>query len=153
MSFKRILVAVDGSETGGLALNEAILLAKNAKAALRIIHVEDEYHIGLADVPFDYRDALIKEIKKEGIALLAKVKAIAVNSGLPDVETKLAELKQHGQRVSEIIAEEAKHWSADLLVLGTHGRRGISHLFLGSVAEHVARISPVPVLLVRPIRS
>ena len=52
-------------------------------------------------------------------------------------------------RVAEVIVQAARDWKADLIVVGTHGRRGVSHLFLGSDAEAVARLSPVPVLLVR----
>ena len=52
-------------------------------------------------------------------------------------------------RVAEIVADEATSWGADLVVLGTHGRRGVGRLILGSDAEQVLRPSPVPVLLVR----
>jgi nucleotide-binding universal stress UspA family protein len=63
------------------------------------------------------------------------------------VETEL--LETAGQRVADRIVEAAKRWEADLIVMGTHGRHGIQHLVLGSVAEAVIRSAPVPVLLVR----
>ena len=53
------------------------------------------------------------------------------------------------RRVPDVVVAEAKRWPADLIVAGTHGRRGLSHLFLGSVAEGIIRISTVPVLLIR----
>jgi nucleotide-binding universal stress UspA family protein len=52
-------------------------------------------------------------------------------------------------RVSEVVVEQAKVWRADLIVLGTHGRRGVGRFLLGSDAEQVARTASVPVLLVR----
>jgi nucleotide-binding universal stress UspA family protein len=64
-------------------------------------------------------------------------------------ETRLLDLDEQGQRISERIANEAVAWPADLIVLGTHGRRGMDRLMLGSVAEGVARAATVPVMLVR----
>ena len=64
-------------------------------------------------------------------------------------EAKLIELISSQGRIAEVIAEEAANWSADLLVLGTHGRRGFSRLFIGSVAENTVRIATTPVLLIR----
>ena len=63
------------------------------------------------------------------------------------VETAL--LEASGERIASVIEGEARHWQADLIVIGTHGRSGLSRLLLGSVAEGVARSAPVPVLLVR----
>ena len=59
-------------------------------------------------------------------------------------------LKNPGGRVADSIVDEAKKWKADIIVMGTHGRRGFNHLILGSDAEAVVRSAPVPVLLVRP---
>ena len=58
-------------------------------------------------------------------------------------------LDASGQRLGERIAQEAGHWRADLLVVGSHGRRGIGEALLGSGAEQIARLAPVPVLVVR----
>jgi hypothetical protein len=68
-------------------------------------------------------------------------------------ETKLVEIRTLGalcRRVSTVIAAESERWRADLVVLGTHGRRGVSKLVLGSVADGVVRTCGCPVLLVRP---
>jgi nucleotide-binding universal stress UspA family protein len=54
-----------------------------------------------------------------------------------------------GERVAELIVEQARQWPADVIVMGTHGRRGFNHLLMGSDAEAVIRLSPVPVLLVK----
>ena len=53
------------------------------------------------------------------------------------------------ERLANVVVAEAARWPADLIVVGTHGRRGLSHVFLGSVAEGIVRSAPVPVLLVR----
>jgi nucleotide-binding universal stress UspA family protein len=62
-------------------------------------------------------------------------------------DTKLLELP--GGRLGEMVAGEARNWEPDLVVVGTHGRRGVSRVLLGSGAEQVLRLSPVPVLAVR----
>lgn len=65
------------------------------------------------------------------------------------VETRLIEINTLGHSIPEMIAEDAETWPADLIVICTHGRRGLSHLFLGSVAERVVRVATKPVLLIR----
>ena len=65
------------------------------------------------------------------------------------VETTLITIDTLKKRIPEVIAEDAETWPADLIVIGTHGRRGLARLFLGSVAEGVARVASKPVLLVR----
>ena len=64
-----------------------------------------------------------------------------------EVETKLVE--DYNGRIGAVISKEAEQWLADLLVVGTHGRKGLGHLLLGSVAEGVMRTASMPVLLVR----
>jgi nucleotide-binding universal stress UspA family protein len=73
---------------------------------------------------------------------------VARDAGIK-AETKLIEATPPGARIASMIAAEAKAWPADMIVIGTHGRRGVDHLLMGSVAEGVVRISPVPVLLIR----
>lgn len=63
------------------------------------------------------------------------------------VETKLVET--YDGRIGSVISDEAQKWNADLLVVGTHGRKGIAHFLMGSVAENVTRTASMPVLLVR----
>lgn len=62
---------------------------------------------------------------------------------------KLAELTPSKPQIAEKVVEEAMGWSADLIIIGTHGRRGIQHILTGSVAEEIMRISKIPVLLVK----
>lgn len=146
MLYKRILVPVDGSDTSNTALQEALRIAKDQQAALRLIHVVDEVIIdGDIEGYIDYgtlRDAL----QQAGQHLLAKVADTAKQAGV-EAETTL--LETMGERLGEAIAKEAKRWRADLIVMGTHGRHGLDRLFMGSIAEGTARLAPVPLLLVR----
>ena len=80
--------------------------------------------------------------------MFEKAKTLAVSAGL-QVETQLRDLK--GGRAADAIVQEAASTSCDLIVIGTHGRRGLSRVLLGSDAENVLRRSPVPVLLVRAL--
>lgn len=145
--FKRILVAVDGSPTADQALQEAIKLAKEHHAQLRIVHAVDlvNIYMGAESVdPTEISDALTKS----GQDILRKAEAVARQAEIP-VETRLILIDRLGHRVPEMIAADAQAWPADLIVICTHGRSGLSHLFLGSVAEGVIRVATKPVLLIR----
>lgn len=146
--YKHILVAVDGSETSNLALKEAVKLAKEQQAALRLIHVVDQtpaYMMVEAPYPIrEYQEALRQVGEKELVGCAAKVNDTAVT-----FDTKLAVCETLTQRICDLINEEAKQWPADLIVIGTHGRRGFNHLLLGSVAEGVIRLATKPVLIIR----
>lgn len=144
--YKHILVAVDGSDTSKLALQEAITLVKEWQAQLRIVHVVEEVTLNI-DAMY-VLDAYQEAMRKTGEEILRKAEAVARESGVK-AETKLLEIETLGHRIPDMIVEEAQSWPTDLIVLGTHGRRGFNHLLMGSVAEGIARISPKPVLLIR----
>ena len=148
--YKHMLVAVDGSDTSNLALQEAIKLAKEQQAALRIIHVVDETPAYMmVETPYlvaDYQKAM----REAGQKVLATCAATARQAGI-EVDTKFAILEVMAQHICDAINEEAKRWPADLIVIGTHGRHGFNHLLLGSVAEGVIRLATKPVLVIRGI--
>jgi len=148
--YKRILVAIDGSATSNLGLRHAIQLAKEQYAQLRLVNVVDE-----VVVEFETHAEMTElwnACKKSGETLLQKARSLAAKAAI-EPETKLLEIETFGQRIADSIVEEAKRWRADLVVLGTHGRRGLSRVFLGSVAEGVVRISTAPVLLIRGLEG
>lgn len=147
MRYKNILVAVDGSDTSNLALQEAIQLTKDQKAALRIIYVVDEAVVKYTDGYVDF-ETLWSSYKEQGQELLNRIKEEVKLENI-DFETRLVVLNLLEGRLAEKIVTEAQNWHADLLVIGTHGRHGISRFFLGSVAERVLRIATMPVLLIR----
>lgn len=145
--FKRILVAVDGSHTSEQALQEAIEMARENQAQLRIVHVVDMVNISL-DAEFPNLVGIVEAVTQSGLAILHKAEAVARAAGI-QVETHLIEAESLADRISELIVADAEAWPADLIVICTHGRRGLNHLFLGSVAEGVVRVATKPVLLIR----
>ena len=146
--YKNIMLALDGSKISDSLVEEVIKLTKGQNANLRIIHVVDESFVYYGGQDFDYL-SLISSCQEEGRNILAKASKLISSKSSVKVETSLLELKPFHKRVAEVIVEEAKEWPADLLVIGTHGRRGFSHFLLGSVAENIVRIATTPVLLVR----
>ena len=145
--YDRILVPIDGSPTSDRALAEAAGLARLCSATLRLIHVMDPLtHITGYERPDVYVREIEPAIRKAAQELLAKARDSVADARVR-VETAL--IDSHGERVSDLIIDQAKAWPADLVVIGTHGRRGVDRVLMGSDAEQVARRSPVPVLLVR----
>jgi len=144
--YRRILVPVDGSKTAALGLREAIRLAKEGRSKVRLVHVVDEHGIiGVVEAGADIA-AFMRALVRSGRAVLDRSQQTAKKLGV-DAEKALRE-SVAGRAADEILAE-AKKWRADLIVMGTHGRRGVSRLVIGSNAELVARLANVPVLLVR----
>jgi nucleotide-binding universal stress UspA family protein len=144
--YKKILVPVDGSDTSLLGLWEAIRLAKDQKAEVRLLHVVHDFLVAGGHGAAVYTSQLRKDLRDRGEAVLKDAAGVARHQGV-EAETKIAETPGGG--VGTVIVEEAQNWPADLIVLGTHGRRGIRRLVMGSDAEYVVRTTPVPVLLVR----
>lgn len=145
--YQRILVPVDGSPTSNRGLAEAIALAKLTGARLRLLHVVDELSFALGASAFPvYTGDVIGLLREAGEKILADAKAKVEAAGL-GVEAVLRD--GFAGRVCDLIVEQAEAWPADLIVIGTHGRRGVDRLFMGSDAELVLRTAPVPVLLVR----
>jgi nucleotide-binding universal stress UspA family protein len=147
--YRRILVAVDSSATAERALQEALKLAKSHQAQLRIVHVVDEVTLDWNYSDFADVNTVHEQFRKTGRKVLEKALQSARQGGNVAVETKLLEIQQLGHNVADLIAAEADAWPADVIVVGTHGRRGVRRLLLGSVAEGVARIASKQVLLIR----
>lgn len=147
--YKRILVPVDGSAAAKRGLTEAIKLARGQRATLRLLHVVDEAVLASYPEPYLFGAEMVEALEQQGRKVLAKAEAVARRARV-NVDSVL-----HTQmaRVADVIVKQARTWRADLVVLGTHGRRGIDRLLMGSDAELVVRNSPVPVLLVRARRA
>ncbi|WNC91610.1 universal stress protein [Paraburkholderia sp. FT54] len=144
--YKRILVAIDGSETSEHAFDSALQIARANDAQLQPLYVVDNplmtYDASGYD-PTILRDACIEEGQRLMADALARMKHENV-AGVP----RIVDVAPIGEDISERIRISANEFNADLLVLGTHGRRGFKRLFLGSVAERVVRSASLPVLLV-----
>ncbi|WP_284498372.1 universal stress protein [Legionella maioricensis] len=148
MIYRNILLAIDGSNVSNAAVEEIIKLTKGEKIHLRIIHVVDENMVYYGGPGFDYA-LLINSLKEEGKEILDNAVKIIEKQTSIKIEKCLLERKLFKGKIADVIVEEAKKWSADLLVIGSHGRQGFGHFFLGSVAEHIVRIATMPVLIVR----
>jgi len=143
--YQRIMVPVDGSETSRKALQEAIKLAQLFHARLKLVHVVENARVFDAEGMVDY--AALREVAtKGGELILSRAKEMAEQAG---VAAETALLEAGGDRNENVIVSDARQWLAELIVIGTHGRSGISRLLFGSVAEGVVRGATMPVLLIR----
>lgn len=144
--YQRILVPINGSATSDLALQEAIKIA-NDTSQIRLVCVHEEI-VAISPEGFDsINNAALQEAAiKDAERILAMAAETAKKAGIK-AETIL--LDTLGLSIADIINNEAQRWQADLIVIGTHGRTGLTRLILGSVAEGVVREATVPVLLIR----
>ena len=145
-AYRKILVAVDGSVASNKGLREAIRLAKDERAQLVLVHVVNEFYAFATLDGYAPGADLLPALKETGRRILAKAQAAAKTAG---VKATSVLRERIGGPAADVIVPEARRQRADLIVLGTHGRRGVRRLVLGSDAELVVRNSPVPVLLVR----
>jgi nucleotide-binding universal stress UspA family protein len=145
--YQRILVPLDGSATSKQGLDEAIRLAAQTHGRLRLVHVVNSQSMamamGLAAGPVG---DCFEVLARNGRQILDDGQAAAAAAGV-EAETLLHDGASNP--VPELIAADAGRWPADLIVIGTHGRRGVERFVGGSCAEYLLRCTPVPVLLVR----
>ena len=145
--YQRILVPIDGSPTSQRALEEALGLARQSSKGclLELLYVIEIILFPDSEIYFNYAE-LQKTMRTSGEKILARAEKTVRQAGIA-VQTRL--LEADGERIANVIVEEARRWSADLIVIGTHGRSGFSRVLFGSVAEGVVRTAPTPVLLIR----
>jgi nucleotide-binding universal stress UspA family protein len=144
MTYKRILVPVDGSATSNKGLDEAIKLARAAGAKIRLLHVVDDT-LAFSSPDGAGANYVLDALRSSGRQALERA-GDRVRRAKLEAESTLIE--NFTGRVAEAIVDQAKRWRADLIVMGTHGRRGVNRLLIGSSAELVVRSSTLPVLLV-----
>jgi universal stress protein A len=144
MSFKKILCAIDFSECSYAAMGTSAQLAAESGATLTLVHVWQP-PIRTRNSAALLADDLHAEFVAECDKALEKAKAQVVAQGAPKVETKLLA----GVAWDCLVKEAASDPTYDLIVVGTHGRSGIEHVLVGSVAEKVVRHAPCPVLVAR----
>lgn len=145
--YTRILVPVDGSAPSNRGLEEALKLAKLTGAQLLLLHVVDELSAAMGMAGFSTVSTDVFALLKEGgEQVLKEARVKAEGQGIP-VQAVLVE--NFSGRLCDVVAQQVKSWGSDLLVLGSHGRRGVGRLVLGSDAEQIIRTALVPVLVVR----
>ncbi|WP_042300207.1 universal stress protein [Paraburkholderia kururiensis] len=143
--YKRILVAVDGSETSRRAFDAALELARSTGAELQPFYVIENTPLYFEAPGYDpsiLRTQMIEQGKTLTAELGAAMRAKGVAGELATGEASSLD------DVPTLILERAKSFNADLVVMGTHGRRGFRRLILGSIAEHCVRQANLPVLLI-----
>ena len=144
--YQKILVPIDGSETAAAGLQHALRLGKDQGATLCLLHVVHDYleQDGLRGTVRS--EDLLRALRARGEQILRDA---ATRAGAAGVAARTDTIEIATGPVGEAIVAYLKVWPADLIVLGTHGRRGLRRLVLGSDAEYVVRSTPVPVLLIR----
>ena len=145
--FHHLLVPIDGSPTADKALDEAIRLASSSGAKVTLLHVMDALsHMTGFESGTLYAEQILPLMRSAGENLLAQAGQKVLAQGL-QVECVL--ITEGVGRVFEHVADHARSNKVDLIVLGSHGRRGMGRALLGSDAEQIIRHAPVPVLVVR----
>jgi nucleotide-binding universal stress UspA family protein len=148
--YHRILVALDGSDTASHALDAALKLAANHGAQLLPLYVIDVPVIAYDAPGFD--PSIIRNaFEEEGRRIASDAQARLAKRGVTGTP-RVVEISPPGEDVAHRINATAREWQADLIVMGTHGRRGLRRMVLGSVAERVLRSAICPVLMI-PARA
>lgn len=144
--YQRIFVPVDESKTSNVALQEAIRFAQDQHAIIRLVHVVDLAQFFWGGAEFIDTSELQQNLITAGQKVLAEAEEKVKAAGIT-VDSQLHQT--YGERIARVISDDAKAWNADIVVMGTHGKRGFDHLLLGSVAEGVMRMATTPLLMIR----
>jgi nucleotide-binding universal stress UspA family protein len=141
VSLDQILVPIDFSDCSLDALEYAVQVARRSNASIRLLHVLEPVAYGL--------DFVLPHVREqEELRKLVSTRLTELVKALSGAQVQ-ADVQLHGGIPADSILEAAQKMSADLIVMGTHGRRGLSHTLSGSVAEAVLRRASCPVLMVR----
>jgi nucleotide-binding universal stress UspA family protein len=142
MTTQHILVPIDFSGYAEQALEYAIDLANKLSARLTLLHVIQLMPVGVvegATLPYSYLQELETDIQQRMETYRQRVQTAGLENAV---------VVEHGMPFQSIV-DLARDQHVDLIVMGTHGRTGLAHMFLGSVAEKVVRLAPCPVLVTR----
>jgi len=140
--YKKMVLAVDGSEVSKNAAKHAVALAKSTGGELIAIHVIPPFDV--TEIESFKPDTIMKGLREEGEKILSEVRTLASKEGVK-VETRVEDGIPYDR-----ICEVAEESNADLIVMGSHGRTGIGKVFIGSVAERViGKSQNRPVLIVK----
>ncbi|MEA5463937.1 universal stress protein [Leptothoe sp. PORK10 BA2] len=160
--FKKILVALDHSETSTAVFDAAVELAQKLQASLMLVHVlsssEDgdssvllttppAYGMGLSEVAWNDYSRRWQAYEEEGLEKLRGYQQLAQAAGLE------AEFSQNSGMPGKRLCDVARLWNADLILIGSRGRQGLSELFMGSVSNYVTHHATCSVLVIHPQRN
>jgi nucleotide-binding universal stress UspA family protein len=143
MNYKRILIAVDNSTSAEKAAKAGYELAAHYQAEVALLNIVEPAP-PIANPDFGFTPAIIDLYDNSVESSNVLLREIETKFGNGSKTTYLSVL----DTATNGILQQSEEWNADLIVLGTHGRTGLNHFLMGSVAEHVARKSACPVLIV-----
>ena len=144
--YKRMLIPVDGSDTSNAGLDEALRLAEAHGAEVCLMHIVNEFVLDETWTSGRYSEDLFESLREAGKKILDDAEKAAFAKHVPAIRVMLESI---GGVAADLILEQAREWRADVIIMGTHGRRGLFRLALGSDAEQVVRGAETPVILVR----
>lgn len=150
--YAHILVAVDGSPASRTVTSHAYELASQLGARCTVLHVLDDVTIPFVNYgmePYVNIEAVNPEVAEAQRTGAERLVADLARTAPDDVEVEAVVVEAAGRRIGESITVEARDRGVDLVVVGTHGHRGLSKVFVGSVADAVVRSADVPVTVVR----
>jgi len=145
--YRNIMLAVDGSASSKRAIEEALRIAALAHATVHAVYVVDKSALFNYGGYYDPQ-ALLDALRGDGRSALGQVRSALVAGGVQGDE-EIVETESMADDVATCLQRHAEKIGADLVVMGTHGRRGVPRLVLGSVSERFLRFSTCPVMLVR----
>jgi nucleotide-binding universal stress UspA family protein len=143
MIVQHVLVPIDFSATADQALTYSIALAQQLQARLTLLHVLDLTPVTMDEMTPGMTATYLDDLETNAQHLLQASRERVQRVGL-QAESLLVQ-----GTPTQMIVDTASEQGVDLIIMGTHGRTGLAHVFLGSVAEHVVRQAPCPVLVVR----
>jgi nucleotide-binding universal stress UspA family protein len=144
--FKHILIPTDGTSFSRVAVDRGLELAKGMDAKVTVVHVGTPFHLITADsaVLSDTRDAYERHIKAQGAEIISEVEAAAKKKGV-----NCRGIFVVAEHPYEAIIKTARDGGCDLILMASHGRRGLKALLLGSETQKVLTHSSIPVLVYR----
>ncbi len=156
--FEKILVALDLSDSNKVVFDRALALAVATQSSLMLLHVPSssaqdggpllpiaatgDYYTVMSDFAWSRYQSEWKEYEQRSLETLRRYAQQASQAGVT------VELTQSGSQPSRAICDLAKNWEADTIVVGSHRRKGLSELLVGSVSNYVMHHAPCPVLVV-----
>jgi nucleotide-binding universal stress UspA family protein len=148
--YRRILVPIDGSDTAERGLRDAIGLASAFDSSMVLLSVVEYYPMMMEMATATTWQQVTIDLRSHYQRVLERAHAAANAAGVAS-EAHLEDAA--AARVCDVITDQAREHRCDLIVMGTHGRRGIEHALVGSDAERVIRLAPCAVLLVKSVQT
>jgi nucleotide-binding universal stress UspA family protein len=144
--YERLLVPIKDNNPSKAALDEVIKLATERARLIRLVHVVDSFHWNASFPEGSIGSILMESLREPGRKILTEGKAALSQYG---VACEIELLESHGAQPADMIVTHARAWSADLVLMGTHGRGRFGRAILGSNTAQIVRTASMPVLLVR----